>query len=99
MSANEEKIRQNPGAVLSELGMSPVSDGEAKGYKVGGSISQSTLTQAGLQQGDVILSVNGKPVGNAMNDSAMIEQAMASKRVRVEVQRDTRRFFLTVPVP
>jgi general secretion pathway protein C len=99
MSANEDKIRQNPGAVLAELGMSPVSEGEAKGYKVGGSIPQSTLTQAGLQQGDVILSVNGKPVGNAMNDTAMIEQAMASKRVRVEVQRDTRRFFLTVPVP
>jgi general secretion pathway protein C len=99
MAANEEKIRQNPEGVLSEFGMSAVSEGEAKGYTLGGSIPQSTLTQAGLQQGDVILSVNGKPVGNARNDSALIDQAMASKRVRVEVQRDTRRFFLTVPIP
>ena len=99
IDANEEKIRQNPEAVLAEFGMSPVSPGESSGYKVGGSVPQSTLKQAGLQQGDVILSVNGKPVGNAMNDSAMIQQAMASKRVRVEVQRDTRRFFLTVPIP
>jgi hypothetical protein len=28
-----------------------------------------------------------------------MNQVMASSRVRVEVQRGTRRFFLTVPVP
>ena len=99
ISTNAEKIRQNPEALLAELGISPIASGEARGYKVGGSIPQSTLMQAGLQPGDIILSVNGKPVGNAMNDSALVQQAMASKRVRVEVQRDTRRFFLTVPIP
>lgn len=99
VSANRDRIKENPQELMAQLGMSAVSQGEAKGYKVGSSISSTALMQAGLQQGDVILSVNGKPVGNVMNDSAMIDQAMASKRVRVEVQRDSRRFFLTVPIP
>jgi general secretion pathway protein C len=99
VDANRDIISQNPQEVLSQLGVSPVAEGEAKGYKLGGSVSQTSLMKAGLQQGDVILSVNGSPVGNVMNDSAMIDKAMSGKRVRVEVQRGSRRFFLTVPVP
>ncbi len=93
------RIRENPQAVLSELGVSPVTSGEARGYRVDGGSQQAALQQAGLRQGDVILSVNGRPVGNVINDQAMIDQAINAGRVRVEVQRDQRRFFLTVPIP
>ena len=99
LDVNRDRISQNPQEVLSQLGVSPVAEGEAKGYKLGGSVSQTSLMQAGLQQGDVILSVNGSPVGDVMNDSTMIDKAMSGKRVRVEVQRGSRRFFLTVPIP
>ena len=99
MDKNRDKIQQDPQAVLAELGISPVSEGNAKGYRLSGSVSQTSLMQAGLQQGDIILSVNGKAVGDVMSDGAFIDQAMASKRVRVEVQRGARRFFLTVPIP
>ena len=47
----------------------------------------------------MILSVNGTPVGDVRSDSALIDQAMEQRRVRVEIQRDDRRFFLTVPIP
>ena len=57
------------------------------------------IRQAGLQPGDVVLSVNGKAVGVASSDGALIDQVMNSSRVRAEVQRGNRRFFLTVPVP
>ena len=50
-------------------------------------------------RGDVILSVNGQPVGNMSNDQALIDQVMAQKRVRVGVQRKQRKFYLTVPIP
>lgn len=99
VTKNRDKISQNPQEILSQLGVSPVAEGQAKGYRLSGSVSQTSLMQAGLQQGDVILSVNGQAVGDVMNDSAMIDKAMASKRVRVEVQRGSRRFFLTVPIP
>ncbi|MFT5920342.1 MAG: general secretion pathway protein C, partial [Granulosicoccus sp.] len=52
----------------------------------------------GLKQGDVILRVNGKPVGNVANDKALISQVVASERARVEVQRGTRKFVVTVPI-
>lgn len=99
MRQYRERARNNPQAVLSELGVSAVSSGESKGYRIDGSVPGAALQQTGLRQGDVILSVNGRPVGNVTSDQALIDQAMSAGRVRVEVQRGERRFFLTVPVP
>ena len=93
----QEKLRSDLQGTLSKAGITPVSTGESNGYKVGAD-AQGAIKQAGLQPGDVILSINGKPVGVASNDSALMAQVMASSRVRVEVQRGARRFFLTVPV-
>lgn len=90
-------IENDPLTALSKLGVQPVQDGEAKGYRLDN--SNPVLAQAGLRSGDVIMSVNGKPVGIATNDSALIDQVLEQRRVRVEVQRDNRRFFLTVPIP
>ena len=98
VESNRDTIVQDPAGALSNLGVTPVTEGEARGYQLG-SVPNDLLARAGLQQGDVIMSVNGKPVGNATNDSALLDQALEQKRVRVEVRRDTRRFFLTVPIP
>jgi general secretion pathway protein C len=92
------KLRSDLRGTLSKAGITPVSTGEPNGYKVGAD-AQGAIKQAGLQPGDVILSINNQPVGVASNDSALMAQVMASSRVRVEVQRGARRFFLTVPVP
>ncbi len=94
---NRDMIENDPLTALSKLGVQPVQDGEAKGYRLDN--SNPVLAQAGLRSGDVIMSVNGKPVGIASNDSALINQVLEQRRVRVEVQRDNRRFFLTVPIP
>ena len=93
-----QKLEDDPVAALGEAGISAVSEGESMGYKVGAD-ANGMIKQAGLQSGDVIVSVNGRPVGDATNDTALMDQVMASSRVRVEVQRGARRFFLTVPVP
>ena len=96
---NRDVLQQNPGEVLSQLGISPVVDGEAQGYRIGNEVASDVLTRAGLMRGDVILSVNGQPVGNMSNDQVLIDQVMAQKRVRVGVQRKQRKFYLTVPIP
>jgi general secretion pathway protein C len=93
-----DKIDADPQSVLKDLGMESVAEGEASGYRVGNQISQKQLLQAGLQSGDVILSVNGRPVGDVMQDKSMVDQAMAAGRVKVEIQRRDRRFSITVPV-
>jgi general secretion pathway protein C len=94
----QEKLRSDLQGTLSKAGITPVSTGESNGYKVGAD-AQGAIKRAGLQPGDVILSINATPVGVASNDSALMAQVMASSRVRVEVRRGARRFFLTVPVP
>jgi len=94
----QEKFRNDPHATLSEAGITPVSIGESNGYKVGADALEA-VKQAGLQPGDMILSINGRAVGEASSDTALMAQIMASSRVRVEIKRGTRRFFLTVPVP
>ncbi len=95
----QRKFEEDPDGTLTELGISSVANGESKGYVLGAEASQPALQQAGLQPGDVVLSVNGRPVGDARSDSALFQQVMSSQRVRVEVQRDSRRFYLTVPIP
>lgn len=95
---NRERLNQDPEALLKEIGVAPVASGSAQGYKVSGA-PQSMLSQSGLREGDIVLSVNGQPVGNMSSDSQLINQAMEAKVARVEVLRDQRRFFLTVPIP
>ena len=97
LSAYQERLKSDPSGTLEEFGVSPVGSG-AEGYRIGAG-TPDVVKRAGLRPGDVVLSVNGRPVGVAANDSALIDQVMASSRVRVEVQRGNRRFFMTVPVP
>ena len=98
LTAYQNRLSSEPDAVLSELGMSAVSEGEDSGYRIGEQVSNTLLQQSGLKQGDVILSVNGKPIGNVASDQGLISQVVASERARVEVQRGTRKFVVTVPI-
>ena len=51
----------DPAALLAEAGLSPVeSDGGAAGYTIIPRGDGAALRQAGLQAGDVLLSVNGQ---------------------------------------
>jgi general secretion pathway protein C len=94
-----QRMAADPTGAISEVGLAPVELGETNGYRVAGNVPDQILRQTGLQKGDVILSVNGTPVGNAANDQSLIDSAIAAGRVRVEVQRSDRKFFVTVPIP
>lgn len=98
VNSYRDRLDSDPESVLRELGVESVTSGESSGYRVGNQISQRQLLQAGLQAGDVILSVNGRPVGDVMQDRSVLDQAMKAGRVRVEIQRRDRRFFITVPI-
>lgn len=94
-----DRIDTDPADLLNEMGISAVSEGEASGYRLSDTLPSAQMLQAGLQEGDLVLSVNGTPVGDVRSDAALIDQAMNDGRVRVEIQRADRRFFLTVPIP
>ena len=97
LSQVRDRLQRNPQAVLKEYGLSAVAPGSSQGYKV--DTAHPALNNTGLQSGDRVVSVNGAPLGVAMNDARLIDQARAAGRVRVEVERGGRRFFLTIPIP
>ena len=99
LDERKSRISDDPNALLNELGVSAVSEGSTQGYRVGANVSHPALRNTGLRQDDVILSVNGTPVGDVSRDSAIVEQVLAAKKARVQIQRGKSKFFITVPVP
>ena len=97
--SSRDKMLRNPEQAIRNFGFEPVAPGRASGYRVGTNASNSAVASAGLRPGDVVISVNGMPVGVAMNDARLFDQVRSAGRARVEVEREGRRFFLTVPIP
>lgn len=90
-----ERLDQDPQGALAELGIAPVSVDGSQGYRLGNLAQSPYLSQTGLQPGDIVLSVNGSPVGNIQQDRAQIDSILDQGTARLEVQRGTRRFFVT----
>ncbi|MEQ8857838.1 MAG: type II secretion system protein N [Pseudomonadales bacterium] len=90
-----DELENDPSQALEDLGVTAVSSGAAEGYRVGNLAQSPYLSQTGLQPGDVILSVNGRPVGDLNQDRLELDNVLAQGSARLEVQRGTRRFFVT----
>lgn len=90
-----ERLQQDPNGTLNSLGVAPVAANGAQGYRVDSLAASPYLAQTGLQAGDVVLSVNGRPVGDVQQDHLEIDNILAQGSARLEVQRGTRRFFVT----
>lgn len=87
------KIALNPKSVLDSFGISPSKDG----YTIGQNTNSSVL-RAGLRPGDRIAKVNGEQVGDIERDRGLVDQIIASGRVRVEVVRDGRTVVMSFPL-
>lgn len=96
VASYRDRIEADPEGTLKEIGITPVSEGNAQGYRLDSAAAGSPyLSQTGLQPGDVVLSVNGQPVGNIQQDRHQLDNILAEGSARIEVQRGTRRFFVT----
>jgi general secretion pathway protein C len=91
----KSRLNEDAEGTLGELGLEPVSTDSAEGYRLGNLASSPYLAQTGLQPGDVIVSVNGRPVGDVQQDQLEIDNIVAQGSARLEVQRGQRRFFVT----
>ena len=90
-----DMIEDDPEGALTNIGVTPVSEGQSSGYRLGNLADSPYLSQTGLQPGDVVLSVNGRPVGDISQDKMEFDNVLAAGSARLEVQRGTRRFFVT----
>ena len=91
----KSRLTDDAAGTLGELGLEPVSTESAEGYRLGNLASSPYLAQTGLQPGDVIVSVNGRAVGDVQQDQLEIDNIVAQGSARLEVQRGQRRFFVT----
>lgn len=94
VAAYRTRLEENPEEALNDIGLQAISQSETLGYRVGSLAQTPQLAQTGLQAGDVIVSVNGRPVGNVRKDRMEIENVLAAGAARLEVQRGERRFFV-----
>ena len=98
VDAYRERLQEDPEQTLGAIGLQPVSPSETRGYRVGSLANAPQLAHTGLQTGDVIVSVNGRPVGNVRQDRLEIDSVIAEGAARLEVQRGERRFFVKAPL-
>lgn len=92
----QEDLQSNPQGVLDELGLA--SAGSGGGYVVGSGANAEVMRGMGLRPGDVILSVNGSPLGDVGRDSQLVDQVKASGEARVEIRRGSQTFTVNYPL-
>ena len=81
---------------LADLGVAPAGEAADSGYRVGALADRPELRHTGLERGDLILSVNGRPVGDAAADRLGVADLLAEGSARLEVQRGDRQLLVTV---
>lgn len=88
-----ERIKANPMQVLDEIGLVASDDG----YIIAEN-HDSGVTRAGLQAGDLVKTVNGKPVGNIDSDRALYDDVANAGLARIEIERDGRTITFSFPL-
>ena len=92
-----EKVINSPSEVFGQDSIDLVEEDSLRGYRLNS--SNTMLSKAGLQSGDIIVAINGIPLGGDESDAVVLAQALAQKRARIEIKRGTKKLFLTVPIP
>ena len=87
------QILQNPQTVMDRLGL----EATDQGYLIT-EAAMPGVRQAGFQPGDLVTTVNGKPVGNVAEDQTYFDEVAASDRATVEVMRDGQTIVMTFPL-
>lgn len=91
-------LQNNAEATLDQLGLESVDAGSG-GYRVTSKTPPQLMAMLGLKSGDVLMSVNGNPIGNVIKDRSLFDQVMADGQATVSVKRGERTIKATVPIP
>ena len=89
-------IADNVESALSDFGLEA---NEGRGYKIGNLSSNPYLQQAGLRPGDIVLSVNGQPLGNIQKDQLEFDNIMAQGSASIELERNGEQMTITARLP
>ena len=95
IEAFRDRLEQDPDGALRAVGLEAVSvDGDTV-YRIGLGAASRQLGRTGLQPGDTILSIDGRPVAEVRQSPEAFGDLLSRGSARLEIQRGQRRFFLT----
>lgn len=95
VSTLRDQIAQDPGELLSQFGLA---SNNGRGYMVADN-PNPMLAAVGAKPGDIILSVNGRNVGDPTQDVTLIEEVMQDGTVRISMERNGRQFDSEYALP
>ena len=90
------QLAQDPDETLEKMGVSQRSEG---GYRIGSTANQPFLAQSGLQPGDVVLSINGRPLGDISVDRLALTNLANAGSVSVELLRNGQTLTIKTRIP
>ncbi|BAP13298.1 MAG: hypothetical protein AOY29_05180 [Alcanivorax borkumensis] len=83
--------------IIGQLGLDPIDKSGSAGYRLGKGAPKQLLAQVGLRSDDVILSVNGHPLGTESNDVAALRSYQDTQKASIVVQRGDQQFTVNYP--
>ena len=89
LAKHRDEIDRDPRRFIETLGLTT---SERGGYLLG----TFANNDAGLEPGDRLLSLNGKPVGNPEQDRHQLERILAGRSVEVQIQRGEQRITFSL---
>lgn len=89
LAKHRDEIDRDPRKFIETLGLT---SSERGGYLLG----TFADNDAGLEPGDRLLSLNGKPVGNPEQDRHELERILAGRSVEVQIQRGEQRITFSL---
>ena len=90
------QLAQDPYETLEKMGVSQRSEG---GYRIGSTANQPFLAQSGLQPGDVVLSINGRSLGDINVDRLALTNLANAGSVSVELLRNGQTLTIKTRIP
>ena len=94
---SDEDLRVQRKAIIGQLGLQPVAQGDNQGYQLGKRAPKQLISQVGLQSSDVILSVNGHSLGTEEGDMAALRSFQETRQASIVVQRGDQQFTVNYP--
>jgi len=94
---SEEDMQRQRKAIIGQLGLQPVAQGDNQGYQLGKRAPKQLISQVGLQSNDVILSVNGHSLGTEEGDMAALRSFQETRQASIVVQRGDQQFTVNYP--
>lgn len=83
----EQSFKENPASVLNAIGLAETE----QAYEI---TDDSVLSQAGLQSGDKIVSINGQPIKALLSNSYAITSVISTGSARISVMRGQKRLSI-----